>query len=169
MPEDKRELLTALYGGVDFMEPTLPGLRRMDSAPYPGAYLSDAPRQTGGGGLVSTLGDQVRLVQSLMPGGPTLLRPETIALMTQNQIGRTYSSNGLGFGYGFEVIESPTPKRPEPAGAFGWSGAYGTYYRVAPKEKLVILVYTQLYPNWTDVKDKLAEAIFQSLTGKHRS
>lgn len=38
----------------DLLDPTLPGLRRMDSAPYPG--LSDAPRQTGGGGLVSTLG-----------------------------------------------------------------------------------------------------------------
>lgn len=43
-------------------------------------------RESGSGGLVSTLGDMVRLVQALMPGGPTLLKPEKLALMAGNQL-----------------------------------------------------------------------------------
>ena len=41
---------------------------------------------SGGGGLVSTLPDMVALLRSLLPGGPTLLKPETIALMMTNQL-----------------------------------------------------------------------------------
>ena len=40
----------------------------------------------GGGGLVSTLPDMVALIRSLLPGGPTLLKPETIAQMMTNQL-----------------------------------------------------------------------------------
>ena len=57
VPEGQRHRLAALYGGADFMDPAQPGLRRMDAAPYPGAYADPAFRQSGGGGLVSTLGD----------------------------------------------------------------------------------------------------------------
>ena len=166
LPADERHRLATLYSSNKD--------KKAERSTMQGEYV-DGPRRnySGGAGLVSTAPDYIRFLEFIRNGGEIdgvrLVKPETIALMTQNQIGRTYSSTGLGFGYGFEVVESPTPKRPEPAGAFGWSGAYGTYYRVAPKEKLVILVYTQLYPNWTDVKDRLAEAIFQSLTGKHKS
>jgi len=86
VPEAKRERLCTLYVGVDLLDPTRPGLLRADDKPYPGAYTKNMPKESGGGGLVSTLGDNVRLVQSLIPGGPTLLKPETIALMWQNQL-----------------------------------------------------------------------------------
>ena len=76
VPEAKRDRLCALYVGADLMDPTKPGLTRLEDKPYAGAYLSKMPRQSGGGGLVSTLGDMVRLLQSLIPGGPTLLKGE---------------------------------------------------------------------------------------------
>ena len=63
-----------------------PGLTRTDNAPFPGAYLSPIERLNGGGGLVSTLHDMVALIRSLLPGGKTLLKPETIALMMTNQL-----------------------------------------------------------------------------------
>ena len=44
------------------------------------------PRQNGGAGLVSTLPDKVALIRSLLPGGLTLLKPETIELMMTNQL-----------------------------------------------------------------------------------
>ena len=61
------------------MDPMKPGLTRTDNSPWPGAYLRPEPWLSGGGGLVSTLPDMVALVRSLLPGGPTLLKPETIA------------------------------------------------------------------------------------------
>lgn len=154
VPEDKRARLTALYGGVDFMDPTRPGLRRMDSAPYPGAYLSDAPRQTGGGGLVSTLGDQVRLVQSLMPGGPTLLRPETIALMHRNHIApgqyvrfpNMPAHPGRVFGLGASVLEHPGKYDPPGStGEVSWGGLAGTVWWINPRLNTAGVLMTQRY------------------------
>lgn len=162
LPAEQRDRLATLYSSNKD--------KRAERSNMQGEYV-DGPRRnySGGAGLVSTAPDYVRFLEFIRNGGEIdgvrLVKPETIALMTQNQIGATYGSRGHGFGYGFEVTEAAGAKKAEPAGSYGWSGAYGTYYRVAPKEKLVILVYTQLFPNWTDVKEKLSETIFQSLTG----
>jgi CubicO group peptidase (beta-lactamase class C family) len=81
-----RNRLVAFYTGADPINPMKPGLTRADDAPYPGAYLRPVPRQSGGSGLVSTLPDMVALIRSLLPGGPTLLKPDTIELMMTNQL-----------------------------------------------------------------------------------
>ena len=86
VPENSRNRLVAYYAGADLIDPMKPGLTRTDDAPYPGAYLRPFPSQNGGGGLVSTLPDMVALIRSLLPGGPTLLKPDTIALMMTNQL-----------------------------------------------------------------------------------
>ena len=31
-------------------------------------------------------------------------------------------------------------------GTYGWSGAYNTYFRIDPREKLVLAIFTQLSP-----------------------
>jgi CubicO group peptidase (beta-lactamase class C family) len=81
-----RNRLVAYYAGADLVDTMKPGLTRTDDAPYPGAYLRPFPRQNGGGGLVSTLPDMVALIRRLLPGGPTLLKPDTIELMLTNQL-----------------------------------------------------------------------------------
>ena len=86
VPEKDQSRLAAYYVGADLMDPMKPGLTRTDNYPYPGAYLRPTPRFNGGGGLVSTLPDMVALIRSFLPGGPTLLKPETIALMMTNQL-----------------------------------------------------------------------------------
>ena len=86
VPEKDQGRLVAYYAGADLMEPMKPGLTRTDNAPFPGAYLRPIARLNGGGGLVSTLPDMVALIRSLLPGGKTLLKPETIALMMTNQL-----------------------------------------------------------------------------------
>jgi CubicO group peptidase (beta-lactamase class C family) len=86
VPESKRNRLCALYVGANLMDPTKPGLVRADSTPSPDAYLRKPARESGGGGLVSTLGDTIRLIQSLLPDGQSLLKAETIDLMFQNQL-----------------------------------------------------------------------------------
>lgn len=86
VPPAKRDRLGALYVGVDLLEPTKPGLLRADDKPYPGAYMHKLPRESGGGGLVSTLNDSVRLIQSLIPSGRMLLKATTLEQMFSNQL-----------------------------------------------------------------------------------
>ncbi|WGR91781.1 beta-lactamase family protein [Bradyrhizobium sp. ISRA435] len=86
VPEKDHNRLVAYYAGADLTDPMKPGLTRTDNSPYPGAYLRPVPRFNGGGGLVSTLPDMVALIRSLLPGGPTLLKPETIAQAMTNQL-----------------------------------------------------------------------------------
>jgi CubicO group peptidase (beta-lactamase class C family) len=152
VPEQHRSRLAAYYVGADLMEPMKPGLTRADNYPYPGAYLRPIPRLSGGGGLVSTLPDMVALIRSLLPGGPTLLRPETIALMMTNQLaegkwirfamigempGRTY---GLASG----LISNPSPlDHQNSAGELYWGGVAGTQWWISPKAQVAGVMMTQ--------------------------
>src|SRR6516162_4379638 len=90
-----RNRLVAFYAGADPVDPMKPGLNRADDAPYPGAYLRPVPRQSGGSGLVSTLPDMVALIRSLLPGGPALLKPDTIELMMTTPHDRNAASSRL--------------------------------------------------------------------------
>src|SRR6476660_500351 len=62
--------------------------RCMTSSPTPPAPLS----LSGGGGIYSSAPDYLTLIRMLMHGGALngvrILRPDTVALMGQNQIGR---------------------------------------------------------------------------------
>ncbi len=86
VPQEKRPRLTTYYSGTDPLNRLKRGLKRIDHAPYPDAYLVPVPRLSGGGGLVSSLPDMLALMRSLMPDGPGLLKPKTIAQMMQNQL-----------------------------------------------------------------------------------
>jgi CubicO group peptidase (beta-lactamase class C family) len=154
VPPDKVERFCALYVGVDPLDPTRPGLTRLDDTPCPGAYLTRVPAESGGGGLVSTLGDMVRLLQSLMPGGPTLLRPETIALMGRNHLPDGLSVRftnmpplvGRGFGLGSGVVLAPGPVDPAAiAGEVYWGGMAGTIWWINPRLNLAGALMTQRY------------------------
>jgi CubicO group peptidase (beta-lactamase class C family) len=154
VPEAKRDRLCALYVGADLMDPTKPGLTRLDDKPYPGAYLSRMPRQSGGGGLVSTLGDMVRLLQSLIPGGPTLLKNETIELMSQNQLPGDLCVEFPNiprfehrrFGLGSSVITGPIAGQPDQAvGEVGWGGLAGTVWWINPRIGIAAVLMTQRY------------------------
>ncbi|MEK9721834.1 MAG: serine hydrolase, partial [Quisquiliibacterium sp.] len=105
-----------------------------------------------GGGLVSTLGDWVALVRSLIPGGPTLLRAETLDLMMQNHlpagqgIGFTNTGpySGCGHGLAGALAIGPTPQdaayRP---GEFWWGGAAGSRWWINPQTNEAGVFMTQ--------------------------
>ncbi|ARU06715.1 penicillin-binding protein [Comamonas serinivorans] len=154
VPEDKRARLTALYGGVDFMDPRKPGLQRMDQAPYPGAYMSAAPRQSGGGGLISTLDDQVRLVQSLMPGGPTLLKPDTLADMSRSHVApglcvkfpNMPTNPDRVYGLVGSVLQRPGQFDPAAStDEVSWGGLAGTVWWINPRLNIAGVLMTQRY------------------------
>ncbi|TFZ04374.1 serine hydrolase domain-containing protein [Ramlibacter rhizophilus] len=152
VPPDKRERLCALYASVDLARPDVPGLVRMDELPYPGAYLSLFARYSGGGGLVSSRGDMVKLLQSLIPGGPTLLKPQTLSRMWTNQLPAHLCvqfpglppRRHMGFGLGSAVALAPGPG--EPAGVEGevsWGGMAGTVWWIHPQRGTAGVLMTQ--------------------------
>ncbi len=110
---------------------------------------------SGGGGLVSTPGDYLRFCQMLLNGGELdgkrLVGRKTVELMTSNAIGRHSIPidflRGYGFGLGVavrgEVGDAGLLGSP---GSYRWSGAYNTYFRIDPKEDVVLVLFVQSFP-----------------------
>ncbi len=149
---EKQHLLTAYYAGADLMNPLKPGLTRADDMPWPNAYREPVALQSGGGGLVSSLPDTIAFIRALLPGGPTLLKAETIALMMANQLADGVSIGFPGIGkvqgkrFGLGGALNVKPSTMEPARSFGefeWGGIAGTHWWISPKENLAGLVMTQ--------------------------
>jgi CubicO group peptidase (beta-lactamase class C family) len=154
VPPAKRDRLCALYVGADLMDPTKPGLIRLDDKPFPGAFSSRVARESGGGGLVSTLDDTVRLLQSLIPGGRTLLKAETIRLMFTNQLppGLCVQFPGMprfehrGFALGSSVATGAGPGEPaQVVDEVSWGGLAGTLWWINPRLGIAAALMTQRY------------------------
>jgi CubicO group peptidase (beta-lactamase class C family) len=111
--------------------------------------------QRGGGGLVSTAHDYVRLLRMLLANGSLdgtrILSPATVAYMTADHLGHSIRKGsyyppgpGYGFGLGFAVrlVEGEAPF-PGSRGDFFWSGVGGTYFWVDPARDLFALLMLQ--------------------------
>ena len=147
-----RHRLVAFYAGADPVDPMKPGLMRADALPYPGAYLRPFPRQAGGAGLVSTLPDMVALIRSLLPGGRTLLMPETIELMMTNQLPEgvwirfpAYGEiRGRGHGLaGALILERSAFDHQDAGGELFWGGRAGTQWWISPGRNTAGLIMAQ--------------------------
>ncbi|RYY20062.1 MAG: class A beta-lactamase-related serine hydrolase [Cytophagaceae bacterium] len=167
LPASKQARLMAL--ATEYQGRTVPmpktgtlGLRP-DYPNRPGTYFS------GGAGLSSTIDDYAAFLQMLLNGGTynghRLLKPETVQLITQNQMGDV--NQGLNkFGLGFSIV---TPKAAaqtgQTAGSYEWGGIFGTDYWVDPTEKLVVLLYTQKYPhtNTPDLVPRFRKLVYEAL------
>lgn len=164
LPKDQRRRLAAVYAsGANGKI-----VRAANDSKGQGHYV-DGPRKNfaGGAGLLSTAADYARFMEAIRNGGALgnarILSPRSVALMTTDQIGDTYDKRGMGFGFGFEVVESYGASGLEAPGSFGWGGAYGTNYRVDPTSGLVVILMLQLMPNETDFREKFANLVYQSL------
>jgi CubicO group peptidase (beta-lactamase class C family) len=165
VPTAQRERLAAVYGS----DAGGKAVRQAEGPTGQGHYV-DGPRKgfSGGAGLVSTARDYATFLEALRNGGALgkarILSPHAVKLMTTNQIGENLKTpRGLGFGYGFETHDRYGVSGMESVGSWGWGGAYGTYYRVDPEERLVTVLMIQLLPNSTDLTDKFKGSIYQAL------
>jgi CubicO group peptidase (beta-lactamase class C family) len=164
LPPAERNRLAAVYtGGADGRV-----MRAPEGARGQGHYV-DGPRKSfaGGAGLLSTARDYARFLEMIRNGGTLdgarILSPRSVALMTTNQVGTLHSSNGLGFGLGFEVTERYGANFMDSVGSFGWGGAYGSTYRVDPKERLVLVMMIQVVPNTTNIAERFNNLVYQAL------
>ena len=165
LPADKQARLATLYTEDDAKQtvPMQPLGRMVPEYPKAkGTYFS------GGAGLSSTIDDYALFLQMMLNNGRAngrqLLKPATVALITQNQMGAV-SQGGNKFGLGFSIVTPQNAKVPGlSAGSYEWGGIFGTTYWVDPQQQLVALVYTQKYPNTTarDLAGKFKAAVYES-------
>jgi len=99
---------------------------------------------SGGGGLVSTIGDYGRFGQMLLNGGELdgvrVLEESTVKLIMSDQMPSTATyGEGMGYGLGGQVnLET---------GEYGWTGMASTFFRADPKHQMVGLAFTQYIPH----------------------
>jgi CubicO group peptidase (beta-lactamase class C family) len=160
--EEDEERLAAVYqpkADDKTIEPLPEGGVKGDKLTYSATYPLDRESKffSGGAGLVSTARDYTRFAQMLLDGGKLgdvqILKPETAAMMVQDQIGALQlqiPGSGEGFGLGVSVTSeegaAAADGAPGSAGTFGWAGFYNTVFWVDPEQKLVGVMMTQLHP-----------------------
>ena len=113
--------------------------------------------ESGGGGMVSTIGDYARFTRMLLNGGTLdgrrYLSPKTVAYMGSNHIGPAAGvvpgpyylpGPGFGFGLGFAVrTEAGVSPIEGSVGEMNWSGAAGTTFWIDPKEDMFVVFMSQ--------------------------
>ena len=96
--------------------------------------------------------------------GKRLLSRNSVRLMTTNQIGdisRGFNKFGLGFGL---TTERGSAVNPVNEGAFEWGGMFATTYWVDPKEKMVALIYRNIFPTRVPgFSDKFKVLVYQAI------
>lgn len=114
--------------------------------------------ESGGGGLVSTLGDYARFCQMLLDGGALadvrVISEESVALMTRNQLapgqgvgddgGPGDGADGMVFGLGVGVFIDPATQLYG-EGTHFWGGAAGTWYWIDPENDLFFIGMIQRF------------------------
>ena len=131
---------------------------------------------SGGGGLLSTGRDYLAFLRMLLHqgrfNGAELLRPETVALIGQNQIGdiplrimktaMPELSNdvdlfpGVRCGHGLaSVVNAQEGPNGRSAGTLTWAGIFNTYYWIDPQKRVTGVILTQILPFADDRAVKL--------------
>ena len=128
-----------------------PGEQALEERP------ADMAFESGSGGLWSTIDDYLAIARELIGdavSGVALLRPETRALMTSNQLtpaqrasarlfGRRIFAEGLGYGMGVAVVLEPDSANAMVCrggiGTIGWPGAYGGWWQADPNDRSVLI------------------------------
>ncbi|MFF2203914.1 serine hydrolase domain-containing protein [Streptomyces sp. NPDC058145] len=150
--------------------------------PIPGLPVRVRPRfLSGSGGLVASAGDFHRFMEMLRRGGELdgtrLLSPETVALMTRNQlpgdaqldafgapVHQERSNAGLGFGFNVSVVVDPTRTlAPTTSGTYGWTGVATTAFWIAPAHDLTVQFMTQVRPKKLKVFPDLRRLVHEAL------
>ena len=117
---------------------------------YGGAITDWNRPPLGGAGLFSTAEDVTKIYQMMLNGGMAngrqLIKSETLAEMTRNQIGALKARPGMPWGYGFCVVTDPTQQIANHTlspGSFGHGGAFGTDSWADPTRGLIYVFMIQ--------------------------
>jgi CubicO group peptidase (beta-lactamase class C family) len=132
--------------------------------------------ESGGAGMVGTVGDYARFAQMLLNGGTyegrRYLKPETIQLMASDHIGpetniardqNYYPGASSGFGLGFAVRSSVPPGTSWPLGEYRWDGVGGTFFFIDPEDDLLGIFMAQTPSQRGRIQLALKTLIYQAM------
>ena len=135
--------------------------------PSMAALMAGGEFLSGGGGLVGTGGDYMRFLRMVLNEGELegarILRADTVAEMSRNQIGDLragqlgsvvesmivpfdmFPDMRPGWGLGFLINPQPVPGG-RAAGSLAWAGLANTHFWIDPASDRAGLILTQLFP-----------------------
>jgi len=132
--------------------------------------------ESGGAGLNTTIGDYSHFLQMLLNkgelNGKRYLKPETVALMTKDQIGPEtgiihdpfyFPSPNSGFGLGFAVRTSPPAGTTWPLGEYRWDSAGGAFYFVDPVDDMFAIFMVHSPTQGGRIQLALKTLIYQAM------
>ncbi|MGV7212058.1 serine hydrolase domain-containing protein [Bradyrhizobium sp. UFLA05-112] len=145
--------------------------------PVAGIREATAPHrwESGGAGVVGTIGDYARFAQMLLNGGELdgrrYLRHETVALMTSDQIGDGtgiekdpefyFPGPDSGFGLGFAVRTEANA--PLPAGEYRWDGVGGTFFFIDPADDMFVICMMQSPAQRGTIQTELKRLVYEAM------
>nr|WP_249139336.1 serine hydrolase domain-containing protein [Bradyrhizobium japonicum] len=132
--------------------------------------------ESGGAGMVGTVGDYARFAQMLLNGGTfegrRYLKAETVALMASDHIGPEtaiardqyyYPGGNSGFGLGFAVRTSVPTGTSWPLGEYRWDGVGGTFFFIDPEDDLFGIFMVQTPSQRGRIQLELKTLIYQAM------
>lgn len=165
LPSDKVERLVTLYAYDSEAHKLYPSEHPIyQFFPYKGAKML----MSTGAGLCGTIEDYAKFCQMILNGGTfnhqRIIGRKTLEMMQRNAVGDMRGD--IGFGLAWDVF------RPQylhntilSEGTMRWGGMFSTDYVIDPQEDLIVLFYTNIYPNTTGVNPKvlLHNLVYQAL------
>ena len=142
--------------------------------------IKNYPLKPGGYGLTSTLDDYMKFAQMLVNKGTlgkaTILKPETVKLMSTNQLSDTIkqrmwlpSKGQVGFGIDFAVRLRQPASKEENNGVveeFFWDGAASTLFWVDPVNDLTAVLFVQEMPFYGKLHKSFRDAVYGAYQAK---
>ena len=130
--------------------------------------------ESGGAGMIGTIGDYARFAQMLLNGGELegrrYLKRETVALMTSDHIGPEtgiardglyFPGDDSGFGLGFAVRTKASP--PLTSGEYRWDGVGGTFFFIDPGDDMFAIVMMQSPSQRGRIQSDVKKLIYEAL------
>lgn len=153
IPKEKLDRFTPLYfsdkrGGYKLLE-------TVRDSPYTKKVTFCNPA----GGLASTLRDVSNFCIMLLNNGTfkgkKILKKETVALMSQDHLNDIKNekpsddnhkpNEAIGFGLTFNVLKNINAYPfPGSQGSYGWHGSAGPYFKIDPKENMILILLTNM-------------------------
>jgi CubicO group peptidase (beta-lactamase class C family) len=145
-------------------------------SPLAGIHEAAKPRrwESGGAGMIATIGDYARFAQMLLNGGTLdgrrYLKAQTVALMTSDHIGPKtgiardqyyFPGDDSGFGLGFAVRTIANPPLPE--GEYRWDGVGGTFFFIDPQDDMFAIVMMESPSQRGRIQTEIKKLIYEAL------
>jgi CubicO group peptidase (beta-lactamase class C family) len=122
---------------------------------------------SGGGGLVSTIGDYANFCQMMVDGGrfdgKQILKESTVELMFTNQLEDVKGDFRFGLGFAIDEVELGSGDTRRTATQYWWAGYASTDFRLVPEERLFQIVLRQRVPSSHGLARRLFPIVYQGV------